>query len=246
MGEFGGRSVGTDKEGIWQKALFSYLRENNISYIYWTINPDSGDTGGLLLDDWQSIDKAKQALLAGYQFPIIGIEQRGPKPTPGSRARQAAHPLQHTSSSTPDTGSPTLRYRTANPAYQTTDSKPEFIISNTGNTPVPLEQVELIYWFKDTSSQPFVFHCDWAQVGCANITGDFHAVGDYQYLSMHFYPSAGVLAPGQDSGEIKVRFNRADWSAIPQDDQYSYARNDRIQRLGKSDILPGRQAGLGS
>jgi endoglucanase len=222
VGEFGGRSVGTDKEGIWQKALFSYLRENNISYIYWTINPDSGDTGGLLLDDWQSIDKAKQAMLSGYQFPIIGIEQQGPTPTPAA-AQATPNPVQDTPTPATITGKLSLRYRTANPASQATDSKPEFIISNTGDTPIPLGRVELLYWFKDTSSQPFVFHCDWAQVGCPAITGDFHAVGDYQYLSMHFDPSAGVLAPGQDSGEIKIRFNRADWSAIRQEDQYSYA-----------------------
>jgi len=229
VGEFGGRSVGTDKEGIWQKALFSYLRENNISYIYWTINPDSGDTGGLLLDDWQSIDKAKQAMLSGYQFPIIGIEQQGPQPTQAAAqgtpnpAQGTPNPAQDTPTPAPITGKLSLRYRTANPGSQTTDSKPEFIISNMGDTPVPLERVELSYWFRDASSQPFVFHCDWAQVGCPAITGDFHAVGDNQYLSLHFNPSAGVLAPGQDSGEIKIRFNRADWSAIRQEDYFSYA-----------------------
>ncbi len=230
VGEFGGRSVGTDKEGIWQKALFSYLRENNISYIYWTINPDSGDTGGLLLDDWQSIDKAKEAMLSGYQFPIIGIEQQGPTPTPqatqGTPSTQGTPTpvaTQATPTSGPITATLSLRYRTANPGSQTTDSKPEFIISNKGDTPVPLERVQLFYWFKDASSQPFVFHCDWAQLGCPAITADFHAVGDYQYLSLHFDPSAGVLAPGQDLGEIKIRFNRTDWSALSQQDYYSYA-----------------------
>ena len=123
VGEFGGRSVGTDKEGIWQRTLVSYLRENNISYIYWTINPDSGDTGGLLLDDWQSIDPAKKALLQGYQFPIIGIEQRGPEPT---RAPEEVTPNGVPITSTPVTSTPvagalTLRYRTANSADQTTE-----------------------------------------------------------------------------------------------------------------------------
>jgi len=74
VGEFGGRSVGDDQEGIWQRALVSYLRENNISYIYWTLNPNSGDTGGILLDDWQTVDPNKRDLLSGYQFPHYPVE----------------------------------------------------------------------------------------------------------------------------------------------------------------------------
>ena len=241
VGEFGGRSVGTDKEGVWQRTLVSYLRENNISYIYWTINPNSGDTGGLLLDDWKSIDPAKQALLAGYQFPIIGIEQRGPEPTKApEEVTPSGTPITSTPvSSTPVTGALTLRYRTANTADQTLDSKPEFIIANTGSTPVPLDQVQLNYWFRDTSGQPFVFHCDWAQVGCANIAGEFSAAGEDQYLRIHFSSAAGELAPGQDSGEIKVRFNRADWSAFPQDEPLQLRSNNRLHRLGTGDSLPG-------
>jgi endoglucanase len=84
LGEFGGRSVGEDTEGIWQRALVSYLRENEISYTYWTLNPNSGDTGGILLDDWESVDAGKQALLSSYQFPLIGIESRREPPAPGA------------------------------------------------------------------------------------------------------------------------------------------------------------------
>jgi len=71
VGEFGGRSVGTDTEGIWQRTLVSYLRANGLHYTYWTLNPDSGDTGGLLLDDWSAVDQTKHQLLSTYQFPKI-------------------------------------------------------------------------------------------------------------------------------------------------------------------------------
>ena len=231
LGEFGGRSVGDDPEGVWQRTLVSYLRANNISYMYWTINPDSGDTGGLLLDDWQSIDPAKQALLSGYQFSIIGIEQAGPQSTqPAGQPTQAA-PSQATLAATP-TPAPTVpvqasldvRYRSANPADQSSDTKPEFIIANLGGDPVPLERVSLSYWLRDELGQPLVYHCDWAQVGCANILGDFQtSPGGDQYLRLRFSERAGEIAPGGDTGEIKIRFNRQDWSTFPQAAQYSYA-----------------------
>ena len=71
VGEFGGRSVGTDMEGTWQRALVSYLQANGIDYTYWAWNPNSGDTGGVLNDDWNTINAAKLALLKTYQAPLI-------------------------------------------------------------------------------------------------------------------------------------------------------------------------------
>jgi endoglucanase len=72
LGEFGGRSVdpGTT-EGVWQHKLFEYLKEHGISYTYWSWNPDSGDTGGVLKDDWQTVDQAKVDLMSGYQAPRL-------------------------------------------------------------------------------------------------------------------------------------------------------------------------------
>lgn len=71
LGEFGGRSVGQDAEGIWQRTLVSYLKDNNINYTYWCWNPDSGDTGGILKDDWSTIDEAKLKVLSDYQWPLL-------------------------------------------------------------------------------------------------------------------------------------------------------------------------------
>lgn len=35
------------------------------------MNPDSGDTGGILHDDWTTVDRAKLELLATYQWPKL-------------------------------------------------------------------------------------------------------------------------------------------------------------------------------
>jgi len=63
LGEFGTRYV-TESDKKWLNTLVPYLRESGIHSTYWCWNPNSGDTGGLLLDDWQTLDGAKkQALL---------------------------------------------------------------------------------------------------------------------------------------------------------------------------------------
>lgn len=66
IGEFGGRQVDTNsKEGIWQRKLVDFVREKDLSFSYWSWNPNSDDTGGILVDDWLTVDTPKQELLQG-------------------------------------------------------------------------------------------------------------------------------------------------------------------------------------
>ncbi|GAA2614449.1 cellulase family glycosylhydrolase [Dactylosporangium fulvum] len=81
MGEFGGRSVAEkddqgnkDLEGIWQRSLMAYMKEHGFSYTYWSWNPNSGDTGGILNDDWNTLNEDKVALLKSYQAPLASAQ----------------------------------------------------------------------------------------------------------------------------------------------------------------------------
>ncbi|HEY9656244.1 MAG TPA: cellulase family glycosylhydrolase [Crinalium sp.] len=70
IGEFGGRQVDTSsKEGIWQRQLVNFIQQKKLSFTYWSWNPNSSDTGGILQDDWRTVDPAKQALL-GQLLPV--------------------------------------------------------------------------------------------------------------------------------------------------------------------------------
>lgn len=62
IGEWGGFLDGGPNEK-WMKALRDLIVENRIHQTFWCVNPNSGDTGGLLLDDWKSWDEQKYALL---------------------------------------------------------------------------------------------------------------------------------------------------------------------------------------
>ncbi|WP_431880318.1 cellulase family glycosylhydrolase [Micromonospora marina] len=59
IGEWGGRlgeDAGQDK---WLKALRDLIAEHKLHHTFWCLNPNSGDTGGLLLDDWKTWDETK-------------------------------------------------------------------------------------------------------------------------------------------------------------------------------------------
>ncbi|WP_017652486.1 cellulase family glycosylhydrolase [Fortiea contorta] len=78
IGEFGGRQVDTiSPEGIWQNEFVKYIKKHNLSFAYWSWNPNSADTGGILLDDWQSYDLPKQQLLSQLlvSAPVQQVEK---------------------------------------------------------------------------------------------------------------------------------------------------------------------------
>jgi aryl-phospho-beta-D-glucosidase BglC (GH1 family) len=70
IGEFGTRYE-TEKDRQWLVAFQSYIQKNKLSWTFWSLNPNSGDTGGLLLDNWISVNQSKQNILKQIQYPLI-------------------------------------------------------------------------------------------------------------------------------------------------------------------------------
>jgi endoglucanase len=67
-GEFGGHytTSGTPAQNdkLWQDSYVSYLLSKGMTNnFYWVLNPNSGDTGGVLLDDWLTWNNDKLLLL---------------------------------------------------------------------------------------------------------------------------------------------------------------------------------------
>ncbi|WP_245874017.1 cellulase family glycosylhydrolase [Streptomyces phaeoluteigriseus] len=62
IGEWGGFLDGGPNQK-WMTALRDLIVEHRIHQTFWCLNPNSGDTGGLLLGDWKSWDEEKYALL---------------------------------------------------------------------------------------------------------------------------------------------------------------------------------------
>jgi len=185
-----------------------------------------------LLDDWESVDPAKQELLSSYQFPAIGPE--GVSPGEAATPVAGATPADSATASAPTVApaappavSPDalqVRFRMPHATTGGQDAKPEFIITNSGPEPVSLAHVALFYWLDDESDESLVFHCDWAAIGCSNVMGDFGSAEDgARYLRISFAPGAGSVESGADSGEIKIRFNRSDWSPLSQEGHYSFS-----------------------
>ncbi len=82
IGEWGGFMDG-GKNQAWMNDLRDLLVEKKIHHTFWCINPNSGDTGGLIGYDWATWDEAKYALFktslwtsSGGKF--VGLDQETP------------------------------------------------------------------------------------------------------------------------------------------------------------------------
>ena len=62
IGEWGGFIDNGDNQK-WMEALRDQIVEDRLHHTFWAVNPNSGDTGGLLMNDWVTIDEAKYAIL---------------------------------------------------------------------------------------------------------------------------------------------------------------------------------------
>lgn len=52
VGAWGAKMAGNDKK--WATTLSTYLSDNGIGSFYWAFNPQSADTGGFVMDDWNT------------------------------------------------------------------------------------------------------------------------------------------------------------------------------------------------
>ncbi|WP_345514480.1 cellulase family glycosylhydrolase [Phytohabitans houttuyneae] len=123
IGEWGGRLGQDERQDRWMTALRDLIAEHKLHQTFWVLNPNSGDTGGLLRDDWKTWDEQKYALLKpalwqhngkfvslDHQVPLggvgsttgisLGSRYGGSDPTPTS-------PTPTLPTATPTTASPT-------------------------------------------------------------------------------------------------------------------------------------------
>jgi len=111
LGEFGS-TLANPMDVQWLNTLMSYLTQNGMSFTYWSWNPNSGDTGGIALDDWYSINQQKYNILQPHLVPPVPTGSQPPTTTTTSRPP--------TSTTTTTSRPPTSTTTTSRPPTTTT------------------------------------------------------------------------------------------------------------------------------
>jgi len=80
LGEFGS-NLTTASDQQWLNTLVKYMQggitggslpggQQGPSWTYWSWNPNSGDTGGILADDWRTVNQSKMKAVQPMEFPF--------------------------------------------------------------------------------------------------------------------------------------------------------------------------------
>lgn len=104
-------------------------------------------------------------------------------------------------------GDLSLLYANAATAASSNVPSPQFEIANSGTTPVALSDLTIRYWYTEDGTQAQQFYCNYALVGCSNVTGSFvtlttpTASAD-TYVQLGFTSGAGSIATNGNTGAI--------------------------------------------
>ncbi|QCX01363.1 hypothetical protein FGM00_15055 [Aggregatimonas sangjinii] len=107
------------------------------------------------------------------------------------------------------------------------DIKPQLLLRNESDSEIDLNRASVRYWFTAEDFNPLNFYIDYAQLGNENIAGEFTALTDARdganyYVTYSFAEGTSVAAFG-NSGVIKSRISKSDFSDFNESDDYSYA-----------------------
>jgi endoglucanase len=206
LGEFGGRSVGDDADGAWQRALMTYAQQNDVGWLNWSLNPNSGDTGGLLGDDWLSVVQAKADLYQGHLAAPLDIGSSGEFGVIKGRLL--------------------VRGRSTSPGAQTNNLGFVLQVVNDGPTAINLSDIEIRYWFKPglTGNITQQVDIDYAAVGSNHVKTQIDPPDQdgLAALRLQFVNTTGAIQPYTSSGDIVLRVHRSDWSAYDQLGSFSF------------------------
>lgn len=121
------------------------------------------------------------------------------------------------------TGNLVVQYQRGDANDNDNRIRAQFIVKNTGTTAVNLSELKFRYYFTREGSGAPVFNVDYAAVGAANISGQFVNVsGAGYYAEVSFSAGAGALAPGRDTGAIKVRITTTTFTNQDETNDYSF------------------------
>jgi lysophospholipase L1-like esterase len=170
----------------------------------------------------------------------------GASPTRTLTATVTLTSLPITATPTGNPGALTVRYKANDTAATAGSISFSVQVQNNGAAALNLSTVKVRYWYTIDGLQSQTFSCDYAQIGCANVTGTFTRMSNSattanHYFEVGFSPTTPSLAPGASTGDIQIRFYKTDFTSYTQTNDYSF--NASMTAYGQNTKVTGYLSG---
>jgi hypothetical protein len=203
---------GDDLDGVYFLPAYNTVGYSNVS-----VTDSSGHTGTLSDPAWVANSMAQVSSQGVTKQTTSALSNGG-----SSFGTTWQHEL----------GNPVPQlYQVLNSSDPTTQIQFALDALNQTSSSIPLSDITIRYWFAEGSTEPMVFSCDYAVVGCSHVTGTFVRLnptlpGSDSYLQIGFTSGAGSVGAGDYAGTVQVRAHRADYGNIPQVNTFSFNSSD--------------------
>ncbi|MGC1376896.1 MAG: cellulose binding domain-containing protein [Anaerolineales bacterium] len=161
-------------------------------------------------------------------------------PTQGIPTNTPTRTLTATITPTGNPGAVTILYKAGDTSATAGSISFSVQVQNSGTTALNLSTVKIRYWYTIDGLQSQTFSCDYAQIGCSNITGTFTRMSNSATTANHYFEitfSAGSLAAGASTGDIQIRFYKTDYTSYTQTNDYSF--NATMTAYGQNTKVTG-------
>ncbi|KXJ38941.1 endoglucanase [Bacillus spizizenii] len=205
----------------------NYLNSKNISWVNWNLS-----------DKQESSSALKPGASKTGGWPVSGLSASGAfvrENILGTKDSTKDIPETPTQDQPTQKNSISVQYRAGDGSVNGNQIRPQLHIKNNGNTRVDLKDITVRYWY-NAKNKPQNFDCDYAQIGCGNVTHKFVALhkpkqGADTYLELGF--KNGTLSPGANTGDIQLRLHNDDWSNYAQGEDYSFFQSNMFKTTKK-------------
>jgi endoglucanase len=126
LGEFGSY-LATTSDQQWFATMIAYLKSTGAGWTFWSWNPNSGDTGGILNNDWTTVNQTKVQALSTIMSPIGTQPTPPPTPKPTSTPSPVPTPKPTATPSPKPTPKPTATPKPTPTPSATPSSSPQKI-----------------------------------------------------------------------------------------------------------------------
>lgn len=254
--EFGYQNLGM-RDQVYADWMDALIDKGGAGAQFWILTGEQDD-GSLYpdYDGFRVVYPSTTASLFAHYAEIMADRSSNPSPDPDPDPDPDPNPDPNPDPDpdpdpNPAPQSVKVEYRAADTNVSDNQMKPQFRIVNAGESAIQLSDYTIRYYFTNDSGKTLQYFCDWAQLNCSNIQASFvvmdtPADNADTYLEISFTTGAGMLSPGNHTGEMQIRLHYTDWSLFNEANDYSfdasftnYGLNDRIILYHQGQLVYG-------